>query len=336
MENLQRDLEKDIKKYKDTKPMKRDRRRKLVFISEFGEIRSAGWVKVLAYFFAFLFIMAGAGTGGLYYLYQDAMQQNKQLQRELTGSKHELNLRKSDNANLQTRLTEPKKTKNIDTEDLNNVPKDEPTPPAKNDDIVESGKKESEVPITLDALDTKPDEADNTVERIDEQPSETAQMQIPRETEQEEPQEQQDKKEISDDVETADGPDESDVPNEMNPPAPIMAEDLQISQNRRTVNVEFNIRNNAPDADRISGHAIVVLKTGESDTENWVALPKVELMSGRPTGKDSGETFSIARFRTLTLKGKMDRVTQFKTATVFIFDRSGAILLEKNFKISSE
>jgi hypothetical protein len=98
--------------------------------------------------------------------------------------------------------------------------------------------------------------------------------------------------------------------------------------------VRFNIRNIDPESNRVSGHIILVLKQNGSDRNKYLPLPRVDLMSGRPTGLQRGQTFSISRFKTVNFKTKrLGEPEKYKTATVFIFTFNGDLLLERDFNI---
>lgn len=72
----------------------------------------------------------------------------------------------------------------------------------------------------------------------------------------------------------------------------------------------------------------------DSQADNWLTLPSVKLDSGVPTGNKKGQYFSIARFKTVrfNVKSKIDPKS-LKGATVFVFDTNDALILEKDFSI---
>jgi len=101
-----------------------------------------------------------------------------------------------------------------------------------------------------------------------------------------------------------------------------------------TLKVRFFMRNTAKDADRISGHIIVILKPIEHDRNKWLVIPSVPLVSGKPSGENRGLSFSISRYKNVRLKAKGITVpNRFKRATVFVFATTGGLLLEKDFPV---
>jgi hypothetical protein len=81
----------------------------------------------------------------------------------------------------------------------------------------------------------------------------------------------------------------------------------------------------------------VVLKSEGIPENQWVTLPPANLISGRPSEEEAGETFAISRFKTLKFQAKRQtNPGKFKIATVFIFDRDGSLMLEKDFPIKGQ
>ena len=77
----------------------------------------------------------------------------------------------------------------------------------------------------------------------------------------------------------------------------------------------------------------MVLKNDQMEPGEWLAMPGVTLVNGEPDG-ERGQAFKISRFRDMEIKamGQTDP-SSFKTATVYVFDTSGAQILEKDFPI---
>jgi hypothetical protein len=93
------------------------------------------------------------------------------------------------------------------------------------------------------------------------------------------------------------------------------------------------VRNTNTDGTKVAGRTVLILSNSEQDMSTWVVLPDVKLIDGRPTG-NQGQPFRIARFRVakFTIEGYAEP-DQFDTATVFVYARSGDLILEKEFSI---
>ena len=72
---------------------------------------------------------------------------------------------------------------------------------------------------------------------------------------------------------------------------------LSVKSSNNSIRVRFKLRNTSSDSQHVSGHAIVVLK-GENIQENqWVSLPGISLIGGKPTGRQKGNAFGIKNFK---------------------------------------
>ena len=95
--------------------------------------------------------------------------------------------------------------------------------------------------------------------------------------------------------------------------------------------VQFKIKNTSPNSQKVSGHAIVVLK---GEQTNRLPIPWMPLVDGRPTGKQRGHSFGINYFKTMRLSTRSPKFPEtFQTATVYVFTRKGELLLEKGYPV---
>lgn len=116
----------------------------------------------------------------------------------------------------------------------------------------------------------------------------------------------------------------------------IEAENLIVTHesDTKTLRVWFDLRNADPELNPISGRTVVVLKTEGDSPNNWLTLPFVPLVSGKPASTTTGRTFLISRFKTVqfSIAGQTNP-HRYKTATIYIFSKEGETLLEKDFKV---
>jgi len=116
----------------------------------------------------------------------------------------------------------------------------------------------------------------------------------------------------------------------------IEAENLIITHesNTKTLRVRFDLRNIDPNLNPVSGRTVVILKTGDQNYNNWLTLPFVPLVSGKPASTTTGRTFLISRFKTVkfSIAGQTNP-NRYTNATVFVFSKAGEQLLEKDFKV---
>jgi hypothetical protein len=100
------------------------------------------------------------------------------------------------------------------------------------------------------------------------------------------------------------------------------------------LNAQFKIKNTSPESQPISGHTVVVLKGDDLPTNEWLVMPAVAMVGDTPSGKQ-GKTFMIRRFRTMKFSFKTpENFEEFQTAVVYVFLRSGELLLEEDFAVT--
>ncbi len=113
----------------------------------------------------------------------------------------------------------------------------------------------------------------------------------------------------------------------------VAIENFQISNRSgdNRLKVQFKIKNTSPNSRRVSGHAIVVLK---GDQTNWLPIPWMPLVDGRPTGLQRGHTFGISYFKTMRITTRSPKFPEkYQTAAVYVFTRNGELLLEKGYSV---
>jgi hypothetical protein len=99
--------------------------------------------------------------------------------------------------------------------------------------------------------------------------------------------------------------------------------------------VQFKIKNTSPNSQRVSGHAIVVLKGDQLQQNKWLSIPRISLKDGKPTGKQRGYSFGINHFKTMRFKTNLPKSPEiYQYATVFVFTRKGDLLHEQEFPVN--
>jgi cell division protein FtsL len=110
---------------------------------------------------------------------------------------------------------------------------------------------------------------------------------------------------------------------------------ITLQPSSQSLQVQFKVKNTTPNSQRVSGHVIVILEDAAVAPKQWIAIPPMELVDGKPTGKQRGHRFAINHFRTMRLTANIpDSPDRFQTAAVYVFAGNGELLLEKDFPIS--
>ena len=107
---------------------------------------------------------------------------------------------------------------------------------------------------------------------------------------------------------------------------------LSVRSDNNSLRVQFKLKNTSPYSQHVSGHAIVVLKGEEIQQNQWVSLPGISLVEGKPTGSQPGNAFSISNFRIMRFTASRPHSPEkFETASVYVFKQTGELLLEQDF-----
>jgi len=113
----------------------------------------------------------------------------------------------------------------------------------------------------------------------------------------------------------------------------VAIENFQISNLSDTnrLGVRFKIKNTTLNSQRVSGYTIVVLK---GEQTNWLPIPWMPLVDGRPTGKQRGHSFGINYFKTMKFSARSPKFPEkFQTASIYVFTQEGELLLEKTYPV---
>ena len=101
-----------------------------------------------------------------------------------------------------------------------------------------------------------------------------------------------------------------------------------------SLRIQFKLKNTSPYSQHVSGHAIVVLKGEAVEQSDWLALPDISLVGGKPTGSQQGNAFGISNFRIMKFRTRKPLSPEkFQTASIFVFTKTGELLLEQDFPV---
>jgi len=293
MEDIQRKLEKEIAALSLPKPPKKIRRWTFLVVGDHGKTITIRWFRGLAIIWALVLMLAIAIAGGLYFLYKDTNAANISLRQSLEDVRQQVFSARSAKDIFMARLV-------IAESEIEKLRANLQAMSAEENPVGRSqGRLENK---------TNPDEtADNKSEIfVERQPEKLA-------------------------TDT-----EPQTPERVEIYQSVTVEEFNVSheQESNTFRAQFKLRNTSPDSNPVSGYTSVILKNIDTQQDNWLSLPLVRLISGKPAGKKRGQYFSIARFKTVKfrVKSKFDPAL-FNMATVFVFDASKNLLLEKDFPI---
>jgi hypothetical protein len=103
---------------------------------------------------------------------------------------------------------------------------------------------------------------------------------------------------------------------------------------RQTIGLRYKLVATRPGRKPVAGHVIVVLKSEDLEPERWLAMPRVDLPKGRPSGRQKGYTFSISHSKAFSHSMPVpERLPAFTQAVVYVFSHEGQLLMAKDYGV---
>ncbi len=331
MEDISRELEKEIIASTGYSPVKRRAKSKFFLINDFGEVKSVGWLKSFLWFLSLISIAAIVAAFFLYHLYSGIRADKTKLSNELAASHKKAASLIREKEILMARLAisgklfhdfSGKKHKAAGTDVIAVQP--ELTKKISTDKNLSKGKGHTTILKKNKGLEK------HLVEKQKIHPGKEIH--------------EKNRKIISAEKSVSNGSLNQNAAflkqkdsiagekyNEDRKYEKINIEDFKIKRDAVTGDllVRFNIRNVSADSENISGRIFVVLKPDEKES-SWLVVPAVSLKDGKPAVPGRGQYFSIARFKAVHFRIKSDSAPgSFKKASVFVYDKNKLILMRE-------
>ena len=296
MEDLSRELEKELKAHSRPVQVKKKIRAELYFIDDYGKIAPAPWIRHLISFMALLVLVSTITAVTFVYLYTSSGGQEDLIIR-LQAQEERIQKLLSDKEILMARLVLSGKNPEIGV----NLP-----PGEKNMDQVEK-KKQGKV------FEPRAESIPETIV-----PAEPETINIPEKVFPPLPPVKDEKQNLT-------------AESEKIKPLPEMIgiERLKVSRDgrNRDLLVGFDVRNISVDLSTITGYVFIILKPDTLSEANWLVLPKAKTDKGKPVNYQKGQFFSIVHFKPVNFKVKTKLAhNSFKMATVFVYGDDGKLI----------
>jgi hypothetical protein len=109
---------------------------------------------------------------------------------------------------------------------------------------------------------------------------------------------------------------------------------VKFDESRKAFDVQYKLVATNPGRKPLAGHVIVVFKGEDLEPERWLAMPRVELPRGRPSGTQKGYTFSISYSKAFSHSMPAPKsFPAFTTAVVYVFSPDGQLLLARDYAV---
>ncbi len=330
MEDISRELEKEIIASTRYSPVKRRVKSKFFLINDFGEVKYIGWLKAFLWFLSLISIVAIVAVFVLYHLYSGIRTDKTMLLDELAVSQKKTVSLIKKNEILMARLVISGKIPHDFSDKKNKAPgtgltaaKPELTGKiTTGKSVIESkghailkGNKGYRKRLTdkkkiqsIKTIDEKNRKITSLGKSVSNEPLKQNAVLFKQ------------KDSIN-----------GEKYNEDKKYEKINIENFKIKRDAVTGDllVRFNIRNVSTDSENISGRIFVILKPDEKES-SWLVVPTVSLKDGKPAVPGRGQYFSIVRFKAVHFRIKSDAVSDsFKKASVFVYVKNRLILMRQ-------
>jgi hypothetical protein len=116
----------------------------------------------------------------------------------------------------------------------------------------------------------------------------------------------------------------------------VSIEDLAFQRQGSRMLVSFRLVNLQPGDSTVGGYLHILARGKQSDPPKEWAYPQGKVVNGFPENYRNGQVFTIQRFKPIQGRFNLGQSLESPSSVrVLIYDQSGAIILQKDFEVSS-
>lgn len=116
----------------------------------------------------------------------------------------------------------------------------------------------------------------------------------------------------------------------------VSIEDLVIQKQGSRMLVSFKLVNLQPGDSGVGGYIHILARGRQKDSPKEWAYPQGKVVNGFPENYRTGQVFTIQRFKPIQGRFNLGQSLDIANSVrVLIYDQSGAIILQKDFEVSS-
>lgn len=307
MEDISRELEKEITQLKPS-PYKRSRKKRILTLDDFGEMKSAGYLKVLVYIFGLTSMISLLAAVGFYYFFSNQGVENKALKTQLIGLEKKVDHLLYEKEVLMARLVISGIKPGVDTQanetDTQSVKlaKEKKAGIKEKSDlgsVKPASKSKVKGPVPMAKIDVSREKQNIVAAKV-----------------------------------------------ALEPNAPVAPVQKNVAIEKFTVTrdgadgnllVRFDIRNVSKKPGGVSGRIFTILKPTNKSQKNWLVVPLSKLENGVPIQYNKGQYFSIAHFKPVKFRIENQAGPDFfKKAAIYIYNDNGDLMFESLIDITEE
>jgi len=299
MEDIPRDVQKELESYKTQKKNRKAGHWTLLFVGDQGEVITIRRFKGLMLLAIFILVVALSAAASIYMLYKKPFEENRRFEAALAETGRQVRILGEERDLLLIRLgiaeSRLKKSRALEPA----------TTPA------DQANSETPLPATIKkppaAKVTTGPETGNA--RMQPAPQAKPEALLP-----------------------------PAAASEIIPEVKVDVQDLQVfhKPEQSLLKVQFRLQNVNVAGGAISGRTFVFLANDLDEEIDILTFPKVWIVGHKPGRISLGRYFSISRFNIVKLKRAYEELPKpFNRATVFVYSDAGDLMLEKRFSIEN-
>lgn len=309
MEDLPRNLGKEVNRVKLPRPTRRAKPWTLLFVGDSGKVISIKRFKGFLIALCLLLAISLAADVALFFFLQKTSRKSDTLKRKIAEQQSRLTDLRNERDRMMAKLAIVQ-SRLMDRTDKSVSPKEK--------NVAEEKPPAIEINAGIDSDDEGEKQMPSENERMDGHPEQKTPDTVVEPKQIAEKQERQEKEPVG-------------------RIGDVAVDELTISHDSVSgiITVNFNIRNNSRDRSKpLSGRTYVVLKDNSVSSDRWIVSPRVKLVSGKPGTGSRGQYFSILYYKPVTyeLRG-VENPGIYSTATVFVYANKKDLILEKDFSV---
>jgi len=316
MEDISRELEREIARSKPS-PHKKSRKKRVLIVDDMGGVKPGGYLKHLVVLLLCATLVSLAAAGVFFTFFDQLSRENRELASRTAALESRVAALTRDKETLMARLV----MSGRDPDTASDVPA-----PASEDAGPGAGKIKGS----------------DTGKKNNKEEQEASHIQA---------QNNQNTKDISESDAGMPREEPSGALQQEDPETPVVAEEagkvdiekFSVTRDRGQGDllVRFDIRNVSQKPGEVSGRIFTILKpesqSAIKDTDQWLVVPSSPLDNGIPSHTKKGQYFSIAHFKPVKFRIKnISGQAFFTTASIIIFNDQGELMFKSDIDIGEE
>ncbi len=317
MEDISRELEREIARSKPA-PHKKSKKKRVLIVDDMGGVKPGGYLKYLLVMFLCTTLVCLAAAGVLFTLFDQLSRENTELASRAASLESRVAALTRDKETLMARLVMSGQDPNIASEVSDPVSAD-----AGPDTEEKTGEKTDKDKQEQAASHTRAQSAQDTKDMPDtDADAESLQAEAPS---------------------AAGQPEDPGIPLTAKEAGRVDIEKFSVTRDRDQGDllVRFDIRNVSEKPGEVSGRIFTILKPEnrslEKDADHWLVVPSSPLENGIPAKTRNGQYFAIAHFKPVKFRIKnIPGQAFFTTASIIIFNDQGELMFQSDIDIGEE